>query len=86
MLTLKFLLNGLSPILARRCQAWHQSEAARQHENAAPKHDRECASASVNAATTRARDRGQSDHSRVRMNTIAKSEMTGVRLQKVCMA
>jgi hypothetical protein len=28
----------------------------------------------------------ETDHSRVRMNTIAKSETTTVRLQKVCVA
>ena len=43
------------------------------------------AAAGVKIATTRARDVGWSDHSRVRMNTIAKSETTTVRLQKVCM-
>jgi hypothetical protein len=33
-----------------------------------------------------AREVGWSDHSRVRMSTIAKSEAITVRLQKVCMA
>ena len=31
MLPLKFVLNRLRPILARRCEAWRQREAASQH-------------------------------------------------------
>jgi len=37
------------------------------------------------AFLTRARERGRWAHPRVRMNTIARSEATAVRLQRVCM-
>jgi len=55
-------------------------------DDPAQRHDRESASPSVNTATARAPEVGWWGHSRVRMNTIAKSETTTARLQKVCMA
>ncbi len=86
---LKFVLYRLRPIFARRCEGWRQRDIARQRgekESAAQRHDRESASPSVNTATARAPEVGWWGHSRVRMNTIAKSETTTARLQKVCMA
>ena len=54
MLPLKFVLDGIRAIFARRCEAWRQRDIARQHdekESAAQRHDREGASANVKTAT-----------------------------------
>jgi hypothetical protein len=53
MLPLKFVLDGLRPILARRYEAWRQREAADENDDPAQRHGGENASISVNTATTR---------------------------------